>query len=500
MSSEPADFKLVSVAPDSDWSDRPNHGEGWSFADVDENRQLLASLPVGFIEDLSRAADSVDVLNGIAHWLPRILEADRASVALLLNEREFLVHSLEGARCIPRDVEQSLLNNAVGLAVDSGRVVMIHDTNTPATLRYLGGTHSVSSSKLGAVGLHSCMCAPLMSGDRCFGTVNIAGKDSAAYDQDDARLLRALAMWAASCLRTQQHAQETEEINQRLVVASRQAGKAEIATGVLHNVGNVMNSVNVTAGILQDCLRKRLQGHLQSAVELLTANEDNLAEFLTSDPRGQHFLPFLRQMSEQSATAVIEVENLRANIDHVNAVVAAQQSFATTSGVTTSCSPQAVVEAAIQITNETCRRLAIRFERDFESTTNIVTDKQKLLQILVNLLRNAKHAITDNDSEDRVIHVSIRQSEESVAVSVRDTGIGIVPDNLSRIFQHGFSTRKNRGGHGFGLHHSCCSVQEMGGRLIAESPGAGQGATFTVELPIEASNRLTSDAATGTLA
>ena len=479
--------KLISVTPESDWGDRPDRGEGWAFADVDESREQLAPLPVGFIEDLSQAADSTDVLNGISHWLPRILEAERASVALLSGPLEFQVHALEGDCSIPRYIQQSLRNNAVGLAVDSGRVVLIHDVRTNAKLRYFGGLHTVSCSRLSSAGMHSCLCAPLISGDRCFGTVNIAHKDCSAYDQNDARLLRALAMWAASCLRTQEQSQEKEEITDRLVIASREAGKAEIATGVLHNVGNVMNSVNVTAGLLQDSLRQKLQSRLQAAVQLLSEHEADLAGFFTADPRGRHFLPFMQQMSDLSGTVVEEVETLKSNIDHVNAVVAAQQSFATTSGMTTSCCLHEVVEAAIQITSETCRQLAIEIVCGFEPTPHIMTDKQRVLQILVNLLRNAKHAIQENDPGERLVHVSIQPtSDQTIKVSVRDTGIGIAEENLSRIFQHGFSTRKGDGGHGFGLHHSCCSIAEIGGSLKAESPGIGHGATFVMELPVEA--------------
>jgi signal transduction histidine kinase len=71
-----------------------------------------------------------------------------------------------------------------------------------------------------------------------------------------------------------------------------------------------------------------------------------------------------------------------------------------------------------------------------------------------------------------------------VQISVRDNGIGISAENLTRIFEHGFTTRE--GGHGFGLHSSALAASEMGGSLRVFSDGTGCGATFTIELPLSA--------------
>ena len=66
-------------------------------------------------------------------------------------------------------------------------------------------------------------------------------------------------------------------------------------------------------------------------------------------------------------------------------------------------------------------------------------------------------------------------------IAVIDTGIGISPENLTRIFAHGFTTRKD--GHGFGLHSGALAAKELGGKLSVESAGLGQGASFVLDLP-----------------
>ena len=115
----------------------------------------------------------------------------------------------------------------------------------------------------------------------------------------------------------------------------------------------------------------------------------------------------------------------------------------------------------------------------------ISMDKHKVLQILVNLIRNAKYAMDATARRDKRLTVSIRLNPENfVELSVTDNGIGISRDNLTRIFSHGFTTKRD--GHGFGLHSGAIAAREMGGRLYARSDGANQGATFILELPLSA--------------
>ena len=109
-------------------------------------------------------------------------------------------------------------------------------------------------------------------------------------------------------------------------------------------------------------------------------------------------------------------------------------------------------------------------------------EKQKVLQILVNLVKNAADALGENSKEPRGITLLTTLEEGNrVKISVRDNGIGISQENLTRIFAHGFTTKKT--GHGFGLHTGALAAKEMGGALIAQSDGHGTGATFILELP-----------------
>ncbi len=104
-------------------------------------------------------------------------------------------------------------------------------------------------------------------------------------------------------------------------------------------------------------------------------------------------------------------------------------------------------------------------------------------QILVNLIRNAKYAVAHSSSPIKRVIVSILSpADKWVQIQIQDNGVGIAPENLNRIFAHGFTTKQV--GHGFGRHSSALAAKEMGGALHAHSDGLGHGTLFTLELPV----------------
>jgi signal transduction histidine kinase len=280
---------------------------------------------------------------------------------------------------------------------------------------------------------------------------------------------------------------ELAESNRRLMETSRHAGMAEVATSVLHNVGNVLNSVNVAATLIQDRLRRFRFSSFAKTVDLLAQHEPDLGTFLTTDPKGRQLPAFLKALSEHfhtEHTAVIEESvSLIQNVEHIKEIVAMQQNLAKLGGVVEPIPPVKLMEDALRIKAEALLRHRIEIVRDFADVPPVTVDRHKVLQILVNLLGNAKHAINHHAGPERRITVRIRTgSAGRICLEVQDTGEGIPAENLTRIFQYGFTTRKD--GHGFGLHSGANAAREMGGSLTMHSAGRGQGATFTLELPM----------------
>jgi signal transduction histidine kinase len=279
-----------------------------------------------------------------------------------------------------------------------------------------------------------------------------------------------------------------EALHRRLLAFSRQAGMAEVATGVLHNVGNVLNSAGVSATLAADNVRESRISSLDKTVALLHEHHADLGEFLTNDPKGRLLPEYLSQLAarlkSEQAKQIKELDSLVKHITHIKNIVAMQQSYAKVSGLLELVSPAELVHDALELNAEAFTRQGIEIVRHFEDAPKVIVDKHKVLQILINLLRNGKYALEAAGGRHKRLVVGLGKSgKKRVRIIIQDNGVGIAPENLERIFGHGFTTRKD--GHGFGLHNSALAAREMGGSLCAHSDGLGKGATFVLELPVE---------------
>jgi PAS domain S-box-containing protein len=282
-------------------------------------------------------------------------------------------------------------------------------------------------------------------------------------------------------------AAELDKLNKQLVDASRQAGMAEVATGVLHNVGNVLNSVNVSTTLIREKLRGSEVASLVKLGALLRQHEADLSAFFTADPKGKLVPRFIIQLADElgaeHALLQKEQDQLTHNIEHIKEIVAMQQNYAGVCGILERVSIADLVNDALQINTTALSRHGVQIVRQYSDVPQATADKHKVIQILVNLVRNAKFALNESGRPDKRLTVGIGMNGGNcLKVTVSDNGIGIPPENLTRIFSHGFSTRK--GGHGFGLHSGANAAKEMGGRLSVHSEGVGKGATFALELPL----------------
>jgi PAS domain S-box-containing protein len=281
---------------------------------------------------------------------------------------------------------------------------------------------------------------------------------------------------------------KVEKLHRQLLDASRQAGRAEVATNVLHNVGNVLNSVNVSATLLLDDAKKSKVAFLSKAVALLDEHAGDLAAYVADDPKGKQLPGYLsllcQHLISERQRSIAELESVRQNIEHVKEIVAMQQNYAKVSGVTETVKVTEMLEDALRMSAAGLVRHGIEVVRQYTAEPTVTIERHKVLQILVNLISNAKYACDESGRKNKQIRLQISCRDRWIILAIIDNGIGIPPGNLTRIFNHGFTTRKD--GHGFGLHSGALAAREMGGHLIAHSNGPGQGAAFTLELPARA--------------
>jgi sensor domain CHASE-containing protein len=270
---------------------------------------------------------------------------------------------------------------------------------------------------------------------------------------------------------------------------SRQAGMAEVATDVLHNVGNVLSTVNISAEIVAATLRDSEVSSLGLAAQMLSDHKDDLANFLTRDSKGRQLPAFLgdlaKVLAEERNRMTHEMGTVNGAIEHIKAVIQLQQVHDHDQVVIEPVSLAQIIEEALRPYQVDMDQQGIRVVRQFGNVSDVYTDRHKLIQILGNLISNARNAVCDSGRPDKQITLTAQVAPDRpdrVRIIVADNGVGIEPANLLRVFAFGFSMRPN--GHGYGLHSAANIAAQMAGALAAFSEGPGKGATFVVELPV----------------
>lgn len=279
---------------------------------------------------------------------------------------------------------------------------------------------------------------------------------------------------------------ELQKTHEQLVDAARLAGKAEIATSVLHNVGNVLNSVIVSASLIRERLQQSRVNRLQRALAMLDEHASDLGTYLTHDDKGKVLPRYLVSVGNELVAETAEtnenLESLISNIDHIKSVVSMQQTVARVSGVIQRVSLARLLDDAMQLQRRSFERHNIRVVCEYEDLPEVNIDKHRLFEIVVNLIENAKDSLLEGGQDDSQVVVRCSANDgDRLRIDVRDNGVGIAEENLTKIFTHGFTTKKD--GHGFGLHGCANAAKEMGGTLSVQSEGVGRGATFSVEVP-----------------
>lgn len=275
------------------------------------------------------------------------------------------------------------------------------------------------------------------------------------------------------------------ESRSRVLEAAHRAGMAEVATDTLHNVGNALTSAHCSAEILEERLRHSACQGLHQAANLLRAQGDRVVQFFTSDPRGPQLIEYLFKLDERIERERTETESelgrLLETLQYIREAIAAQQAYARSSNFEQDVELSRVISEAIRLSHNDLCMHGVTVEVDADALPEIHLNKSKLLQVLVNLIKNATQAIAAGGDGSRVVKIrAMRTSQRNLRIEVHDSGIGFDAELGVTLFQHGVTTKQD--GNGFGLHYCANAVREMGGHITAESPGPGKGATFIVEL------------------
>jgi predicted ATPase/signal transduction histidine kinase len=382
--------------------------------------------------------------------------------------------------------------------------VLIGDTSQP---------HAFSSDPALAQGkARAVLCLPLLRGEQLLGVLHLENHRAPhTFTPDRLTLLGHLASQAACSLENarlyteSQRAEEslrranaeleqrlegrTWELHQaqaRLLDVARTSDLSEVAASVLHNVGNVLTSAVVNLHLLRKRVDTSRMSRLKQVTGMLEAHRGNLAGFLERDPRGAQVLGYLFELADEllreQDTLREGMDKLSKHVDHIRSILQVQQSYVRGTLLPEECELSQLIEDALSIQLPALQRHGIAVSRELTPLSKVRVDKHRVLQILINLITNARHAMEGMPEEQRRLLVRLEAQGNTARIQVVDTGKGIAPEHRDRIFSQGFTTRAD--GQGLGLHSSALAAKTLGGRLTLGSEGLGKGATATLELPL----------------
>lgn len=279
---------------------------------------------------------------------------------------------------------------------------------------------------------------------------------------------------------------ELSRVNAHIAEVSHRAGMAEVANSVLHNIGNVLNSVNVSVAVIRKQLRTTPLSKLPPAMELLKQHEMDLATYLTTDEKGKLLPRFLEMLSGQwqteHATLLSEANQLHDSVQHINDIINKQQSLSGQLGVHEIFDVAELIRSTFSFHESSFTRSNIALTLDLQDQLIWNGDRSKFTQIMLNLIVNAEESLVSSGIAQPQLRISsYRKSDGSLVIQVKDNGCGISSEVMQKLFSYGFTTKPT--GHGFGLHASALAAQDMGGTLEAFSDGVGMGATFVLSVP-----------------
>lgn len=278
--------------------------------------------------------------------------------------------------------------------------------------------------------------------------------------------------------------EELEATQKELVEKAHLAGMADIASGTLHNVGNLLNSVKASMETIAGIVANSPSNDFEKANKILREEMESTTALNDQNTRLGKLLRYylLLEGSFRESRDTID-ENIKRLSEMVNAigdVISAQQNYAGAGGFSEKVTMSEIVEDALIMQSSSIKRHGISVVRDYHDLPQVTVQKIKLMHVFINLIKNAKDAMLQNPHDKRILTITIHEDSDSILVGFSDVGCGIEPQNLTRIFSPNFTTKK--GGHGLGLHSSANFLKEMNGKIWAESNGIGTGAKFTCRL------------------
>lgn len=275
-----------------------------------------------------------------------------------------------------------------------------------------------------------------------------------------------------------------EKIRDREVQLANESGKTEVIVDILHNIGNVLNSINVSALKIKEHIEDSKLSRLTDTLKLIIENTNNLGDYLQHDEKGKFIPDYLQKLSErllqEQALMLQETNQLEKRLEVINHILELQQDVNKSTLFTKEEPLDEMIETALDLLRSKIEHRSIKINLNIDQKIKIVCIRSKIIHVFVNLIKNAMESIVEKKQDDGLIEIEAHQNANENIIIVRDNGVGIESANLKTIFNHGFTTKPS--GYGFGLHSCATSIQEINGTIYAESEGENKGCAIVINL------------------
>jgi signal transduction histidine kinase len=264
----------------------------------------------------------------------------------------------------------------------------------------------------------------------------------------------------------------------QLAQTSQAAGRSQVASTVIHNVGNVLTNVNSLIDAACDRTQRLRISPLNKLADRLRSEDQNIA-MLEATPDYLEGLAGSLLSDQQSISELLST--LNDNVRHIHDVIRAQRQHADQSLELRPVALHDVIQEAISCCRARLEEDSVQVTVSGQLQVEIACDRSLMLQTMINLIGNARYAMRSLDSTSR--HLQIRASADSrtAQIEFQDNGCGMTPETLARVFDAHFTTRE--GGTGLGLHFCAITLKRIGGTIEAASEGHGKGSVFTIRAP-----------------
>ena len=312
------------------------------------------------------------------------------------------------------------------------------------------------------------------------------------FNHSHADLIKRYSTLITQALINRSSQEKITALNANLMNMAHQEGMAEVAVSVIHNIGNVLNSVGVSVGIIKKEMSNSIYQKIGLIMGMLEKHQSNLIEYFQNDEQGKlipgYLMILFAEIQRNKVILDTEVQDLQQHYYIIKDILNAEDEITGPKSISTPVLLAEVMDSSIQtvMTADSMLTKQITLNKDYRYTASIMTNKTNLMQIFVNLLKNAKESVMElKENMPRKINISIARKKnlEEVELRIMDNGIGILPEHLPKIFTFGFTTKQR--GHGFGLHNCALIAKQLGGTLEVKSNGYCKGATFILTLPID---------------